>query len=113
MDDSRVFRSKATRRRMSWALFCGASVLALGFCVLLASAAGGRSSVGVVLLGGLIVVGIGAALLDSFISPLPKHELTLSGRYGAGGGGFAGATGAGGSGGGGGGDCGGAGGSCN
>ncbi|CAN5425022.1 hypothetical protein BH09ACT10_BH09ACT10_10250 [soil metagenome] len=111
MNDIRGSRSAATRRRLSWALFCGASVLGLGFCVLLASAAGGRSSVGMVLLGGLIVVGIGAALVESFVSPLPKHESTLSGRYGAGGGGFAGATGAGGSGGGG--DPGGAGGSCN
>lgn len=111
MNDRRASSGIAAHRRLSWALFCGVSALALGACVVAALATGGRSNVAVALLGGLIVVGIAAALMDSIVSPLPDHDGSRQVPYGSrglGGGGFGGAGG----GGSGGGDCGGGGGSC-
>lgn len=85
-------------------------MLALGACVFAALATGSRTNVGLALLGGLIVVGIAAALMDSIVSPSPDQ---LAGRrvpYGSRGqeGGFGGSDG----GGSGGGDCGGGAGGC-
>lgn len=108
MNDRRAFRGKAAHRRLRWALFCGASALALGACVFAALATGNRSNVGLTLLGGLILIGIAAALMDSIVSPLPDHDGSRQVPYGSRGtegGGFDG-------GGYGGGDCGGGGGSC-
>jgi hypothetical protein len=61
--------------RVAWALFWGASAFALGgACVVAALATGSRSSVALTLLGGLIVVGIAAALMDSMVSPLHHRD---------------------------------------
>lgn len=95
-------------RRAVWALFAGVSALAVGACSLAALAAGGRSDVGLVLLGGFVAVGIAAAFLASVLSPLPdggSGRLSL-GPQGFVAGGFGGGDGGGGDCGGGAGDCG-------
>ncbi|WP_127480682.1 hypothetical protein [Nocardioides pantholopis] len=68
--------------RLSWILFWGVSVLALGVCIVTAVATGSRSSAALVLVGGLIVIGVAAALLDSLVSP---RDGSTSTSYGAGG----------------------------
>lgn len=83
MNDHRVSSFAASHRGLCWAIFCGVSVLALSAGVVVAAlATGSRSSVAVVLLIGLIVVGIAAALMESIISPLQNLP---DGSRGAGG----------------------------
>lgn len=92
MNGRRGHSGTAAGPRLSWALFWGASVLALGACVVTALATGGRSTAALVLLGGLIVIGIAAALLDSLVSPLDASRQVsygAGGPWGGGGGGDA------------------------
>lgn len=91
MGDRRASSGTAPHPRLSWALFWGASTLVLGACLFAALATGNRTNVGLTLMGGLIVVGIAAALVDSIVSPLPDHDGSRQvphGSLGADGGGF-------------------------
>lgn len=62
------------RRRLAWATYLGASAAALGTCFYLVLEARGAASAGLILLGGLIVVGMGAATVQVIMSPAPELE---------------------------------------
>jgi hypothetical protein len=93
----------ASRRRRSWLIFWAVSAVALGTCFVATLRSSGTTGAGLVLMGGLIVVGIAAALVASIVSSLPDQ---LAGGRGMGGGLESGGSGGGGFDGGGG-DCGG------
>lgn len=82
-----------SRHRRSWAVFGGASTVVLGACVLAALRSSGTTGAGLALMGGLIVVGIAAALMQAILSPFPEEG---AGRRGTGsgfeGGGFDGGS---------------------
>lgn len=103
MSAPRPSRRRSANARLSWALFWGFSALAVGAAAIGARVTGSRTDVGMILLGGVIVVGIAAALMHSILSPLANQSegrATFADSWGFGGGGFDG----------GGGDCGGGGG---
>lgn len=83
MKNRRAPNVQAAHRRLWWAIFGGLSILALGAGVGAGVAAGGRSTGATVLLGGLIVLGIAAALLGSIISPIPRHDGSMRMSHGA------------------------------
>ncbi|GAA5134682.1 hypothetical protein GCM10023339_71560 [Alloalcanivorax gelatiniphagus] len=92
--------SRAARRRRSWTIFGVVSTLALAAAVVETLRTSTATQAGLVLMGGLIVVGIGAALMHAIVSPYPE---ATRGRYmgagfygGDGGGGFDGGGGGGG-----------------
>ncbi|GAA1479202.1 hypothetical protein GCM10009623_36480 [Nocardioides aestuarii] len=62
------------RRRLAWASYLAVSAAALGTCVFLVLEARGPASAGLILLGGLIVVGMGAAMTHTLMSPAPELE---------------------------------------
>jgi len=103
----RPARGPSAHPRLCWALFWAASAVALVACAVAAETSGHGSEAPLAVLGGLIVVGIAAALLVSILAPYPDGVDTYgsrgTGAGGFGGGGFDG-------GGFGGGDCGGGGG---
>lgn len=70
------------RRRLAWATYLGLSAAALGACVYLVLEARGPASAGLILLGGLIVVGMGAAMTHVIMSPAPELEDAGRGRGG-------------------------------
>ncbi len=83
----------ASRRRTSWIVFAVGSVLGLGACVVLALTSGSRSSLGLTLIGGLVMIGVAAALLHSILSPIRDEggrTQTLRAHRGFGGGGLGG-----------------------
>lgn len=71
MRDRRPTRAKRTSRRLSWSIFCAVSAALLATSLVAALRTGGAADAGVVLLGGLIVIGIAAALMSSVVSALP------------------------------------------
>jgi hypothetical protein len=116
MNDRRAASGTASRRRLSWVIFYGVSTLALGACFFAVLETGIPTSAGLALLGGLIVVGIAAALMDPIVSALlepgerrqvPYGSQDIGGGFDGGGygGGDYGGGDCGGGGGGGGGDC--------
>jgi hypothetical protein len=110
MNDRRAASGTASRRRLSWVIFYGVSTLALGACFFAVLETGIPTSAGLALLGGLIVVGIAAALMDPIVSALLEPGERRQVPYGSqdiGGGFDGGGYGGGdcGGGGGGGGDC--------
>lgn len=92
--------------RVSWAVFGATCVLALGAALVASLASGGRTSIGLTFLGGVVVIGIAAALMGAIVSPMSDGDAASSGLSGRGGWGEGGGVGLGGDGGGGG-DCGG------
>lgn len=80
-----------SRHPRSWAVFGGASTVALGACVLAAFRSGGTTGAGLALMGGLIVVGIAAALVHAILSPFPEDGASRR-RSGFEGGGFDGGS---------------------
>ena len=100
MYDRHLTSGTTSRHRRLWSIFGGVSTVVLGTCLFATLQSSGTTSAGVVLLGGLIVVSIAAALMYSIVSPFPEEG---GSRHGMGGG----FEGGGFDGGGGGGDCGG------
>jgi hypothetical protein len=99
---------RASRLRSRWGIFVALSTVTLGICFFRALATGGSTSAGLVFLGGLIVVGLAAAFMQSAIWGLAESGPNMvRANYGSHsmGGGFDG-------GGSGGGDCGGGGAGC-
>lgn len=74
-----------SRSRLSWSIFGGVSAVALGICFFATLHTSGTTNAGLVLMGGLIVVAIAAALMQSIVSPYPEHGGSAHGM----GGGFA------------------------
>jgi hypothetical protein len=74
---------------LSWSIFCGVSTVVLGTCFFATLRTSGSTSAGLVLLGGLIGIGIAAALMYSIVSPLPEHggSRHMGGGFDGGGGG--------------------------
>ena len=70
MNDRRAASGTASGRRLSWVIFYGVSTLALGACFFAVLDTGNPTSAGLALLGGLIVVGIAAALMDPIVAAL-------------------------------------------
>jgi hypothetical protein len=101
MYDRRLTSAPTFRSRLPWSIFGGVSTVVLGTCFFATLRTSSTTSAGLVLLGGLIVIGIAAALMYSILSPLPEHG---GSRHGMGGGFDGGGFGAGDFGGG---DCGG------
>ena len=71
MTERRAVRS-APRHRLPWALFAGASVVGLAVCAVASAGTGSGTNVVLALLGGLMVVGLGAALLAAALGPEPE-----------------------------------------
>ncbi|MBD3947880.1 hypothetical protein [Nocardioides ganghwensis] len=69
MSDRRTTRAR--RQRRPWSIFGAVSAAVLGACVVATVRSSGAADAGVVLLGGLIVTGIAAALVSSVVSPPP------------------------------------------
>ena len=68
----RARRTTSARRHWRpWSVFGAVSAAVLGACVVATLRSSGAADAGVVLLGGLIVTGIAAALMSSVVSPLP------------------------------------------
>lgn len=82
MDERRTSSGRAFGRRLAWALFFGVSALALGALVLTAHATGGRTTAGLVLLGGLLAIGIATLLVSAMVSPLPNPDASRQVAHG-------------------------------
>ncbi len=64
--------TRATTASRRWIIFGGVSALALAACYVAVLGAAGRTSAGLAVLGGLIVVGIAAAFMDALTSSYPE-----------------------------------------
>lgn len=99
--------NRAAARRRSWLVFAALAAFALGAVVVATYRATGTTGAGMALLGGVIVVGLAAAMMDAIASPATREGIGPRAAGGFdGGGGYAGYDGGGDGGGGGGGDCG-------
>ncbi|MCP3422454.1 hypothetical protein [Nocardioides pinisoli] len=76
MAQQQLASSTRSRHRRSWAVFGGASTVALGACLVAAFRSNGTTGAGLALMGGLIVVGIAAALMQAALAPFPEEVAT-------------------------------------
>ena len=86
MAQQQLATSTRSRRRRSWTVFGGASTVALGACLVAAFRSSGTTGAGLALMGGLIVVGIAAALMQAALAPFPDEVATRRGSSFEGGG---------------------------
>ena len=75
MTDRPASTAAPRRPRLPWMVFSGVTAVALGACLYAAADTGDRTDVGLTLLGGLIVIGIAAALLGAMLTPLPDRPV--------------------------------------
>jgi hypothetical protein len=73
MDQRGLTRTSPSRHRRAWPVFAGVSTTVLGACVVATYRSSGTTGAGLLLLGGLIVVGIAAALMYAIVSPFPQE----------------------------------------
>lgn len=69
----------ASRRRVSWAIFCGLWAVGIGMGLVFAMDSS-RSSVGLLVLGGLVAMGVSAVILHSLLSPIRDYDGRAQGR---------------------------------